>query len=254
MIHFTWAISNNKNSVLTSFLIRSSKALIKSANNLDAYFSISIPKSDCSFFHKYFHNIAEIVPYENELLWESMPKWNITPRAEIVLGLDSDLVLFNNLKLIEYAEKSLKEKAIIGTIAFEGPWKGKSEWNLISNKYNVLLDFIYRHHGNKQICPAYINNGAVLIPADKIEYVNFYIKKWTDRLRQDYLGNYFFTQIVMAMVIADSKLNFIEAPIDFNFIERYIEVDKSFNFKNVALFHYHWSKNNFLNNNYCKFL
>lgn len=244
-IHLTWPIGGSK------FFIESSKLLINSSYGLDAYFTIFVENKNRKFVDKKLENIAEIVSYTNKNgyrnAWDNMPKWDVVPKSKIVLGLDSDILFVNKDLLMNFVNKSLIKKSIIGTIAYE-PAISNFEWKNLFLKYKLPEDDFCFEHGNGEKGPVYVNNGAILIPSLLLEEFKYCLRKWIKILsKTDYAENYFFTQIATTLALKDSQINFTPAPVNFNYLESNLHYKRNkTNIDNIALFHYNMSKSFFV--------
>ena len=174
-VHFTWPICSSY------FFQSASKALILSSSGIDAYFTIFMQEKDRKFIDKELENMAEIVCYKNENNyqnpWDNMPKWDLKPKADIVLGLDADVLVTNKESLLKFIEDSFYQKAILGTIAYESAFK-EHEWESIFQKYNLKENFNFVQGKDNEKCPYYINNGAILIPSSLLDEFKYYLRKW----------------------------------------------------------------------------
>jgi hypothetical protein len=242
-IHITWAISQNL------FLIEASKRVITSAinQNLDAYFSIFVPEGHDIGDYLFNKKNVEIIFYKKDNNfnnpWEVVPKWNVIPKADIVLGIDADVLIINKKNILHWANKSLKNKAVVGTIAHLNPFKSDKSWLDLFEKYNMSDNFSYKYNDDSGFCPFYINNGAVLIPAEILDTFRKSLNKWIKELNAtDIKNNFYIAQIATTLAIKESKINHIEAPKTFNYLEVFnTEKDE----KNISIFHYHMSKEYF---------
>ena len=238
-IHFVWPISVNFD------MVSMSKILIKSAEGMNCYFTIMVQKEEYGKATKYFKNIAEVLPYSASPKfaepWVWTPKWDIEPKGDIVLGLDSDVVIFNQKILLDFIKKSYEKKIIYGTIAYESPFS-HDIWENLFNKYEMKDSFKYEFLKTNTPAPYYINNGVVIMPNDFIDVFRFYHKKWLFELNNNFYNLFYISQVATTFAIKESKLPHQNANRYLNYLESSHIHAENFDYNNIAIFHYNESK------------
>lgn len=243
-IHFVWPISVNKKMIFMS------KILIESAKQMNAHFTILVEEFEYEKALNYFKNIAEVLSYaknpEFASPWVATPKWFVEPKGDILLGLDSDTLVWNPSILLKYAEIAYQENTIYGTIAHKNPFK-EGEWEKLFSQYKMKDNFIYNFHETGLPSPYYINNGAVLMPADLLLEFRIYLKKWLLELNKNYHNLFFISQVATTFAIKESGLPAKTHPKTFNYLETGDLSNIENDIENIAIFHYNESKNHILN-------
>jgi hypothetical protein len=240
-VHFVWPITANQKMIFMS------KLLIKSATKIDAYFTILVTSNQYASAYRALKNFADVQHYTPDPQfvhpWVSTPKWDVKPKGDIVLGLDSDLIVWNTKNLKNYINKCFNEQKIFGTIGYSNPLTNGLTWKELFSEYGMIDDYQYVFQEDNTPAPYYINNGAVLIPSDMLSVFRFYHKKWLIELNKRTNYHFHVSQIANTFAIKESGLPHGSLPIYFNYLETSLEKNNLENdYKKIALFHYNESK------------
>ena len=215
-IHFSWTISAN------NIMQIESKIMIASTKNIDCCHTIWVQRNEYDLIDPALKRIAEILPYDPDPClhepWTITPKWDIEPRGDVIIGIDADVMVWNQKEVIRVATQCLKHDKICGTIGY-GPPIEKWEWQQLFNCYNMNENYEYQYTNVEETCPYYINNGVVMMPKKTLPVFREYYKKWLFELNRWYHDCYYLCQIANTFAIKESQLAVVSMPKVFNYTE-----------------------------------
>lgn len=195
----------------------------------------------------FLKNRAEIIEYKiNKNLkypWWTSPRWNVVPKGDILIGLDSDIIILKPIKV--FLEETLKNK-ILGVIAERSPFETESheKWSYLFKLCGLNKpEFIYKHKIKEVTCPYYINNGVVVMPIEYKEKIQAATEIAIKNVKEEIKENYFFPQIITTLAIQISKIPYDTMSNNYNTLESIPpnEPQDSINSETV-FYHYNRSK------------
>lgn len=236
-IHFSWTISANKTMEIQS------KIMIFSTKGMKCHNTIWVQKKEYAQISSSLKKIADIQIYElnNDLLvpWSTTPKWSVEPQGDVIVGIDSDVMIWNQKLVIDAAKKCFENAKILGTIAYSAPFQ-KEEWEIIFKRYGMKDGFQYEYTNTKEKSPCYINMGVVMISKNLLFKFRESYNKWLLEMNKHYYENYYLCQIAAAMTIKELGEPFLAMPKTFNYLET-ANLDVP-DLSNVTFLHYNISR------------
>jgi len=232
-IHFSWTISTSLSMQLES------EIMIASTKGMNCCHTISVQEAQFNKVDPKLKNFADIVSYKPipdlSPPWTLTPKWDIEPKGDIVIGVDADVMVWNQKLVIEKAEECLRTKKICGTIGYAEPFP-LSEWKRLFEKYNMEENFNYKYNNTKTLSPFYINNGVVMMPSEMLGAFRSSYKKWLLELNKTHKNLYYLCQVANTFAIKECKFPVEAMPDVFNYTE--IDNPDLSNLNNVIFLHY----------------
>lgn len=238
--HFVVTISANKRmEKQAEVLIRSIK---KNGRCPDSFFTIFTHDKLEKISNHYIKNSGcEIIKYEqNKNLkypWSVCARWNVVPKADLIIGLDSDVVVLRDLNPL--IEELQSKGGMSGTI-------GDGFVNFSINDWKELFDLAsleypkktYRTPRGKQGCPYYINNGVLSLSSEHLIDIRRSTKKMIELINTKYYDDFYITQRAntLAAYACNIPLNVMSK--EFNHLEKFYGKPN----KNTYFFHYNISK------------
>lgn len=254
--HFTWCITANQRMIFHSLMLLKSLKLYKKCNKY--YCTIFVLEKERNLIPKELENECEILTYKNNLNlitpWNSTPKWNVSPKGDVIVGLDSDVILFNPSELSKYIKLCDQNQSVCATIACTNPFYYKNykkfewtndDWLRLADNMDIKMDFNYFSTQTKKSCPLYFNNGVVLIPCKYLDLYREKIKHYTSKIVK-FMGNehHFISQIATTFSMLKNNFNFIPMDKYFNFLET---ANFCHNTNKIVFYHYNVSRDFFSN-------
>jgi len=178
--------------------------------------------------------------------WSVCPRWNVTPEADLVISLDSDVIALRDLNplLDQFQEK----RGIFGTIACNDNYsfeKWEELFRLASMKYpqktyNTLIGRSRSMSSRvSSRAPYYVNNGVVCLSSEYVSEMRANTKKMIGLLNKVSYHDFFITQRATTLAAYACNLPLHVMPKEFN----HLEICCGQPNKNTYFFHYNLSKN-----------
>lgn len=247
--HFVITISLNESMQRQAeYLIRSIKGVGKCP---DSFFTI-MTHEDLSFLNNnylrkeaFLHNI-QVVQYETNpnlrYPWSTFARWDIEPKEDLIIGLDSDILALRNLQPL------LEELTFKGGICGSGADAFTNftiqDWKNLFNLASVPFpEKTYRTPDSlisigQEGAPYYINNGVVCLASKYLENMKKITKDMIAIINENYHDDFYITQKAntLAAYICKEKYNM---PLnlmskDFNHLEVFYGPPD----KNAFFYHY----------------
>ena len=182
---------------------------------------------------------AEIIEYEcNPDLaypWWTCPRWDVKPKGDIVIGLDSDVVVLNPVQ--PFLEESLAINKVRGVLGKNSPFESlESQWKTLFEICGVDDYEKYNHPHDGLECPYYINHGVVVMPLCHLERMRAFTKQAIQKVHSHIEYIYWFPQIITSLAIQMSNTPHELMPEKYNLLrpfvsegyEKHIEPDTVF--------------------------
>jgi lipopolysaccharide biosynthesis glycosyltransferase len=167
--------------------------------------------------------------------WSVCARWNVTPKADTIIGLDADVVALRDLNPL--LEELQAKKGMSGTIACSDDLpieKWKRLFALAS------IDFPEKTYvtARGQTCPYYINNGVLALSSEYVVEIRHATKKMIELINLENYDDFFITQRAntLAAYACNVPLNVMSK--DFN----HLEVCYGQPNRDTYFFHYNNSK------------
>lgn len=251
--HFSWTISANEKMQFHSEILLNS---FKEFKSFEA--TIWVPNFEYDKISKELKNKVEVLPYDPDPIfldpWGVTPKWDVKPRGDVVVGLDADVMVWSAKNCQKDFNLCYNQNSICATMAYKMPnINFKNEWTIqdwenLSKKFNIKLNYDYWSIESNQKGPFYFNNGAVLIPKNLLNNFRNSLKYWLKEINKYYKDLYFFAQVANVFVINQLNLKHISMPNVFNYLEIFNREMKQIN--DVSFLHFNYSRD-FLINKKC---
>lgn len=242
--HFVITISANKKMELQAeVLIRSIKERGGCPDSFFTIFTHESKKISNTYIKKH-----EIIGYEQnpnlKYPWSVCARWNIFPRSDLIIGMDSDVVALKDLNPL--LEQLKSKKGIFGTIAdaFAPPILNTNNFSI--EKWKELFNLAginfpkdtYTTSSGKTGSPYYINNGVVALSSEYLPEMRIATKKMIEMINSKCYNDYFITQRATTLAAYACKVPLNVMPKEFNHLEfSYGQPNK-----NTYFFHYNVSK------------
>jgi hypothetical protein len=177
-------------------------------NLINYRITLLIPEKEKLTCQKLLDPSVNIVEYKVDPIfkfpWSSYPRWNIDSDKELIIGIDTDVIVCNNYlnDLLKYKNFNLS-----GKLAISNPLKMET-WKKLFQKCNTewptrIYKYIYGEDG-----PLYINNGLVIMQskyAKKMKECSYSILKI---INEDVYDSIYITQIATTIAIHKLKLTY----------------------------------------------
>ena len=195
------------------------------------------------------HEIAGYEPNKNlKYPWSVCARWNVVPKADLIIGLDSDVVALRDLNPL--LEQLKANKGMSGTIGngFAPPNDYSDNFSIENWKelFNLAsIDFpekTYETPKKQSGCPYYINNGVVSLSSEYLLDIRKYTKKMIELINVKCYEDFYITQRAntLAAYACNVPLNIM--PKEFNYLEVFYGKPN----KDTYFFHYNISRNKYL--------
>ncbi len=202
-------------------MTRQSRLAVAAARNLGPC-TIWVHEPEYHLVDAHLKAIADVRTYRSNpailLPWASTPKWQVEPEADVVLGCDADVFVWNEEQVVKAAQLCLAKQALCGTMAYWYPFE-EAEWPRLFQLYGLAPDFNYRYQTVRQSTPFYINNGAVMLPSTMLPAFRESFYRWLPEINARYLHNYFMVQVATTIAIYKAGLKTKVMPRTFNYTD-----------------------------------
>lgn len=193
-----------------------------------------------------YSNNIQIVRYETDAKlkypWSVCARWNIEPKADLIIGLDSDVLVLRNLQ--PALEELISKGGISGV-------KGNGfddftirDWKKLFNSASITFpEKTYKTpetliSKGEEGCPYYINNGVVALTSEFLENMRKATKDMIDIVHKFAYNNFYITQkaTTLAAYFCKEKYNMPLnlMPKEFNHLEIFYGPPN----KNTYFYHY----------------
>ncbi len=224
-----------------------SRLAIRATKNLGTC-TIWVHEKDYAAISPRLKRMAEILPYQAipgmKLPWSSTPKWGIEPRGDVVVGLDSDVMVWREDLVLEAAKQCLADNAVYGTVTYIEILP-ESEWRSLFADLGLPQKFPFEYTVSKQPAPFHINNGVVMMPTKILPDFRASFYKWLPEINRRYPDLYYMCELATTIGIMKAELNMKAMPKTFNYVE--VRMPGLPDLKNVAFLHYNTSRKDPLN-------
>lgn len=175
------------------------------------------------------------IPQFSHKPWECVPKWNIVPRGDVVVGVESDVIIWNTEQAYKYINECYDSKQILGTMAYEDHLE-ENDW------INLFKDRNLQHKANNECqngktSPYYVNNAVVMMPNNVLQTFRNSLSKVIYGLADSHGCNKYFAQIATALSIVDSGLPHKASSPLMNYLESHFREPNN----SAAFYHYNLS-------------
>lgn len=167
--------------------------------------------------------------------WSACARWHITPEEDLVIGLDSDVVVLRDLNPL--LEQMQTERGISGTIVCDDNFK-INDWNRLFKL--ASLDYPQNSYRTTrgQTCPFYVNNGVLALSSEYLKDMRQATKTMIDLVNANYYNDFFITQRATTLAAYACKIPLNSMPQEFNHLERCCGQPN----KDTYFFHYNVSR------------
>ena len=172
--------------------------------------------------------------------WSVCARWDIDPAADLIIGLDADVVAMKNLKPL--LEQLYEKRGISGTIACHDKLPIK-KWQELFDLASIDYPENTYTTAKGQVRPYYVNNGVLSLSCEYLMDMRQSTKKMIDLINTRYYGDFFITQRATTLAAYACKVPLNIMPKEFNHLEScYGQPNRE-----TYFFHYNKSrdKNNF---------
>lgn len=239
--HFVIIISANKKMELQAeVLIRSIKTTGRCPDSFFTIFTHEIEK----ITNVYIKN-HELINYNQNVFlkypWSVCPRWDVSSAADLIIGLDSDVVVLKDLNPL--LEQLHNKKGMFGTICCNDNFS-IANWKELFDLASIEFPQKTYMTANRQNCPYYINNGVVALSSEYLFDIKRSLKKMIDLVNIKWHHDYWITQRANTLAAYDCNVPLNIMPKEFNHLEScYGEATDD-----TYFFHYNASKYNHLFN------
>jgi hypothetical protein len=170
--------------------------------------------------------------------WTTCPRWDIEPKSELVVGLDSDV-----LAMSDYSNglKQCLNYDVSGTLAHQAGLT-LDEWKQLFEDANIEYPpKLYPTLYDGTMTPYYLNNGLVALRSEHVEGMREQTKRMLKIINKRHHDLFYIVQVATSLAI--HKLNLNRQLISETFHQ--LETRDPNPSDQTVFFHYNGSKNRF---------
>jgi hypothetical protein len=190
----------------------------------DYYFTVFIPNSDV-IKNRFIRLNTEIIKYTPDdrfaKPWTKVCRWNLKPKGNLVVGIDSDVVAWNDLNgLMKNCFKFNGMSARIAPFPQSAYHLKPSEWSFLFKNCKIepnSFDCNYVNESNKK-CIYYVNNGIITLSPDLVEGFKHEVNYCLNIANEYFRNSGFLPQIANTLAIYKSQINKRVMNKNFNFV------------------------------------
>lgn len=214
--HFVITTSANaKMELQVEVLIRSIKSVGRCP---DSFFTVIThePKSISNAYLKAHEVMGHEQNTNLKYPWSVCARWDITPEADLVIGLDADVVVLRDLNPL--LEQLQDKPGMSGTIACNDDFSIENWKELF-----VLASIEYPEKtyttSKGQVRPYYVNNGVVSLSSEYVMDIRRATKTMIDLINTKHYHDFFITQRANTLAAYTCNVPLNVMPKEFNHLE-----------------------------------
>lgn len=162
----------------------------------------------------------EVIGYEQnanlKYPWSVCARWDVTPAADLVIGLDADVVVLRDLNPL--LEQLQDKRGISGTIACDDNFSIKN-WKELFDLASIVYPEKTYLIANDLVRPYYVNNGVVSISYEYVLDIRRATKTMIDLINTRHYDDFFITQRATTLAAYSCNVPLNVMPKEFNHLE-----------------------------------